>query len=502
VTKRATVERFLETGEWLVEPDLETVSVEPGGPLDPAWLADIRAWRADLAGCLDRFREFFHKPAMTREELDALLAEMEMVVATPELFFDGMQRARDEAQPEGVVIDFLRGLPKIPFLFPTRDLRDDQRAELDKLRARYPVLAGVDVNPNDHHFELPDPGWWRLIKGGLLEHLGTWPDLAPFAEHTFELPFVYPASPDANRVALIADFGVAQYHSHAIARTLARAAYPYVFHLGDVYYSGTHAELAMRYSAVLDPVMSKSTLFSMPENHELFSGGHPYQAFLRNEKMRGRIVQDGSYFCVRFAKHQIIALDVNWHGRRRFKPDRLSERAWFEAQLAHGLANDLTTILLTGNAPYCYGDHGKRKLFDDLLEYQHRFHMWFWGDDHYCALFPHTAATPFVGSCIGHGGYPGDRQQTGEPCFVEPVWLETAPRFPIDTDLRHDLGNNGWCELALLDSGGVELLYVDWLGCKRAAATYEPAVGANGRFLRLVSRVEDLGRNTLVEAAR
>jgi hypothetical protein len=48
----------------------------------------------------------------------------------------------------------------------------------------------------------------------------------------------------------------------------------------------------------------------------------------------------------------------------------------------------------------------------------------------------------------------------------------------------------------MLDDGGVDLVYVDWLACKRIVARYTPADGPNGKFLRLVAPPQDLGRMT------
>ena len=53
------------------------------------------------------------------------------------------------------------------------------------------------------------------------------------------------------------------------------------------------------------------------------------------------------------------------------------------------------------------------------------------------------------------------------------LWLEDQPRFPAPLKLRDDAGNNGWCQATLRPDGGVDLLYVDWLWCKRAAVSFQ-----------------------------
>lgn len=46
-------------------------------------------------------------------------------------------------------------------------------------------------------------------------------------------------------------------------------------------------------------------------------------------------------------------------------------------------------------------DEDRREFVDAGL-----IHAWFWGDEHYAALYEPNDALAFVGSCVGHGGYP------------------------------------------------------------------------------------------------
>ena len=160
--------------------------------------------------------------------------------------------------------------------------------------------------------------------------------------------------------------------------------------------------------------------------------------------------------------------------------------------ISDGEALKLTTILLTGSAPFVYGEDQPTALYQDLKPWHDagRIAMWFWGDDHYCALFERDDTKgSFIGSCIGHAGYPGDPQRADAKSFVKTQFVETEKRFPPHYQLRDDLGNNGWVELSMLADGGVELLYVDWLGCKRHHASFRIDVQPNGgRLLTLAAR--------------
>ena len=477
--KRAAVRELIETGELSVIPKGPGVNDVPDEPLDAAWLADIlerrRRLHANPAYEMPVYRDFFKKPDLTELEVDRLLETMAVAATRPEDFLDAV------VQERSILGDIAAGAScavKIPMHFPTREVTAVQKEQLNKLRQRYPVLEGVEVNPNDHHFEFCDPKWWPLLHAKLEEVMQRWPKgLAPYRSHTDSpTSFVYQATKPTTKIALLADFGVGQYQTQCISKQLVAKAYPYVFHCGDVYYAGTEAEFQTNWMGHVGPILNVSTFFGLCENHELYSGGKAYLAFLDHERLTTkRMCQEGSYFCVRFPKHQVIGIDVNWNGRQRFR--HKASRQWLADRLREGDAQKLTTILLTGSAPYVYGDNGTTKLYDDLLEWSEQGHFAaiLWGDDHYAALFERSDRTNFVGACIGHGGYPGDVRKPNGQCFARPLWVETEPRFPRDPEfdkLRHDLGNNGWCELELFEDGGIDVTYVDWLGAKRFWASY------------------------------
>lgn len=491
--KRRAISEFIQTGKFEFDEGLEGAEAPAErGPLDAAWLAEIQAQRQRLKASpqseLEIYRDFYKNPDLTEAQVDSLLEAMEKAVGEPERFYDEIE---DAVSREGVMEDIGHGLGcvvNIPRFFPTRRPSEDQQKAVAKLKADFNVPESVSINPREHHFELCDPGWWHLWKAHTIA-MKKWPEgLAPFAMHGAGKPFVYDDPSQSTKVALMADFGVGYYHSHAIAAQLAHLRYPHVFHLGDVYYGGTPKEFDDYYTSLLEPVMQHSLLWSMPENHELYSGGFAYKKFLADHQGAGpgKILQEGSYFAVLFAQHQIVGIDVNWHGRQRYLKAEL--RDWLDSVIEAGEKAGRTTILLSGSAPFVYGEDHATELYGDLKRWtdRGRIAMWFWGDNHYCALFERdNSKGSFIGSCIGHGGYPGDLQRDKKKNFVIPQWVETEPRFPKGYGLRDDVGNNGWVELTLLDGGGVELLYVDWLGCKRHRARYKLDTSRGGRLLDL-----------------
>jgi hypothetical protein len=443
-------------------------------------LAELEAdFRASPAAVVARFRRLYHDDSLTEDDVRGWIETWRLAFDDP----DGFKQSLEGDAPFGVGdwFDRLRAYVHLP-----KEVTGEERAVLGRLAEAYRLDVEIvkQILPSKRQFELLDPGWVPLALDKVDEKLKNWPAvLDPFRRHeNYPSGFVYPghATLDdsrTSRVALFADWGTGYYHSAAIARQLMKARYPYAFHLGDVYYGGKQAEFDDRWTDLLAPVVEHTRLFGLAENHELYSKGTAYLRYFDRLRAAGQTDQEGSYFCVRFAKHQIIGIDVNWNGRQAFLDQR--SRDWLAAQLRDG--EGLTTILLSGSAPYHYGSEGRRSLLGNLWDFVEdgQVHAWFWGDDHYCALFSRDQTTaPFIGSCIGHGGYPGDKQAPNRPSWTRPIWVETGARFPKWTKLRQDRGNAGWVEMNLRNDGGIELTYIDWLGAKRFFATLALSQGA------------------------
>lgn len=355
-------------------------------------------------------------------------------------------------------------------------------------------LDEIDIDPGDTKFEKwRDAVGWLINTGRTLFNRppGSAPvgDRGKFRFHEgFSSGFVYPLHGGADApldVALLSDFGTGLYHSRYIAKQLETRRFPYAIHLGDVYYAGREPEVADYFKAPLAPILDTTRVFSMNSNHEMFSKGEPYLQYITERKERAPDLQEqeGSYFCLRGAKAQIIGLDTDYFGQFR-----CTERAildWLGEQLAHGRRHGLTNVLLTGDEPYTDESPRWTPLLEDLREFvldDDLVDLWFWGNTHYCALFAPNPAVGlrFIGSCIGHGGYPYKRRNKGTKGPATVLFFENTPRFPEGVDLPHDRGNNGYCILSLLPSGDIRLRYVDWMAQDRHTALLRR--GAGGRL--------------------
>jgi hypothetical protein len=333
-----------------------------------------------------------------------------------------------------------------------------------------------EIDPGNHKFQdKGDELGWLFFSGPyLLLSSGREPPNFVFHDakpsgFTYQLP----ASGPTLTVALFSDFGTGLYHALYIADHLDEAAYPYVLHLGDVYYSGRKSEFRDRFEKQLDPLLNRTALYTLHSNHEMYSLAKPYFAYLASRAYpAGQPRQEGSYFRLIWNDVQFVAIDTASFGDGRFREPR--QRAWLQEVLEDGRRAQRVTILLSANEPYDYGQKEFRPLLredlDDLVADRQMVNLWFWGNVHYCALFEPTPRSPFFGSCIGHSGYPYSRKRKGEAEPAPLLYLEEGNRF-LREDIRPDVGNNGYCVLTMREAA-IDLDYRDWMGNTRCKVNF------------------------------
>ncbi|MFN0111576.1 MAG: metallophosphoesterase family protein [Blastocatellia bacterium] len=337
-------------------------------------------------------------------------------------------------------------------------------------------LDEIPIDPDDRKFENDDlVGIFGWIFGAGPFAL-TQPDKDDFIYHNrhpeLARDFIYeledPPPGEPLEIALFSDFGVGRYYSKYIAKQFGARKFPYAIHLGDVYFAGRKSEFEKYFESLLDPILDDTTLFALNSNHEMYSGGKPYFDYIKRRRIEHPVKQkqEGSYFCLRSEKFQIIGIDTAFFGHGRYREDELKD--WLEMVLREGRRTGRVNILLSADHPYDFSDEKLTKLLrkdlKELVIEAGLVDLWFWGNTHYCALYNHKSGLPFVGSCIGHGGYPYEKYTKNNKPQPAPIeFLEEKPRFPEDTGIRQEKGSNGYCVMSLNADGSLRLQYIDWM---------------------------------------
>ena len=394
------------------------------------------------------FRQYVDEK-LTENQLNAGLETLRSALGNPQAA-ERLLIASDTLEAVG------ESLPE-DFTFPGIDLK------------RYPI------DPGRSKFEPVNDMlrwiWFAAISflSGTKKAQFRWHDAFP---SRFCYKMKYPVSETPFKIALFSDWGTGEYQSNYISAQLETKQFPLGIHLGDVYYAGRKEEFNKYVREPLQNVVKETPLFFLNANHEMMSGAKWYYKYIDDKRNQHKLqLQEGSYFAIKVNGFQIIGIDTDYHEHGRLQERKLLE--WLKERLKDGRKSDRTNILLSSNHPYEYGKKGITSLLgndlNDLISRQF-VDLWFWGNTHYCALFNCGKSTPFLGSCIGHGGFPYGREKHGKKTPAPVEFLETNARFPEATGLQQGRGNNGYCVMSLNSDGTIGLQYVDWMSNTRAVA--------------------------------
>ncbi|MDZ4798056.1 MAG: metallophosphoesterase [Bryobacteraceae bacterium] len=338
----------------------------------------------------------------------------------------------------------------------------------------------VEINPYNRQFEESDWAAWAVtaVEAFFARQFGSKPD---FLLHGSNDAYRYPLVENAGvaSAALFSDWGTGLYHSQLIACDIAARGPGQAVHLGDVYYTGRASEFRDRCVAMLQQgMLQRMPVYSLNANHEMDTNGVAYFKFL-DWKLKlpqpdyATQRQQASYFCLHNQNYQIIGIDTAYSRNGRLAADTYT---WLTHQLQHGRIEGKINILLSQNEPYDRLDESERDLLGtDLGALRGKIDLWFWGDEHYAALWGPRGGVPFFGSCIGHGGFPYER--LSQRCdFMTPladlIWCGTGFRM----EARRDRGNNGYVWLDMKPDE-LTLIYIDWRGHVVDTRTFAVASG-------------------------
>jgi len=268
-----------------------------------------------------------------------------------------------------------------------------------------------------------DPKWIKAVEAYAASKIAAAQAPIPYIKYQQLSDFIIDGRlEDTATIAIVGDWGTGQPGARTLLAQIASKKPDVVFHLGDVYYSGTEDEVKNYFYAIWQQTLglplvpwggapadprAKPVTFHLSGNHDMYSGGGPYYSVIR---MLG---QPASYFCLRNARWQFIAIDTGLHdanpldtSAKTFLED--TEVAWLKDKIAN--AGGRKTVLLSHHQLFTRFDAiGNAQSTNDVLLGQlqdvlKNLTAWFWGHEHNLVIYK-----PFLNvlaRCVGHGAFP------------------------------------------------------------------------------------------------
>lgn len=219
------------------------------------------------------------------------------------------------------------------------------------------------------------------------------------------------------RVAIAADWGTGLYGAPRIAAAIRQMAaqrkFDLAMHLGDVYYSGTPAEVDERFLQIW-PDDAAVINRALNGNHEMYSGGFGYF-----DNILPKFEQESSYFAFQNEHWLLVGLDTAYVDHDMDQ----TQVAWLNAIV--GQRGNRKVVLFSHQQPFAQLDRGGPKLqaaLKPLLEGGH-IRAWYWGHQHDCIIYDEHLAWKMFGRCLGNGGIPSVRNRTAKNA-------PASPKFP------------------------------------------------------------------------
>jgi len=260
------------------------------------------------------------------------------------------------------------------------------------------------------------------------------------------------------KIAIIGDWGTGDEVAINVLQQVASCKPEVLIHLGDVYYAGTQQEEQTHFLDVCRQVLgSDIPLFSLCGNHDMYSGGAGYYWLLDH------IGQQSSYFCLRNANWQFLAMDTGHNDNNPatvagnmtslVKVNGWSEADWHLARINnpegrrtvlfshHQLFSPFGSVGNIGLQQYAYNT----ELYGVFKDVMAKIVWWFWGHEHTLALFNKYMDLE-RGRCLGASAVPvfTDQQKyenaTGLKTLNDgqlPTWNSIAVLGDNGTDYAH-----------------------------------------------------------------
>jgi len=273
-----------------------------------------------------------------------------------------------------------------------------------------------------------DPVWTIALAIYLAWKLSLAP--VPYVRYSSMNDFVIslPDKPELT-IAFIADWGTGLDDASWLLSEVMKKSPDVLIHLGDVYYAGTADEDRSNFLNLINSAAPNIPVYTMSGNHDMYSGGAPYYWLLGQLNTTPALQpfqQKASYFCLRSANWQILAMDTGLHDCNPFTVDSNitfldpQEAAWHADKLNN--AGGRRTIVLSHHQLFTaflggigQGPAGKPlaynpQLYSVFKPFLGNIGLWLWGHEHNFEFF-----SPYLGlnkgRCIGASAIPCLRAQ-------------------------------------------------------------------------------------------
>ncbi len=243
-------------------------------------------------------------------------------------------------------------------------------------------------------------------------------------------------------IALLGDWGTGTQAALDLLKQVGRKKPDVLFHLGDIYYSGTLRETQSCFLDGCRQALDAGTrIFSLSGNHDMYSGGAGYYWLV------DKLQQRASYFCIRNDAWQFLAMDTGYND---FDPFSVAshvtsltpvEAAWHIDKI--GTAGPRKTVLLSHHQLFSAydpiaGGGVNNELCKQLKDVLDKVAIWFWGHEHNLSIYASFLGLQ-RGRCLGCGAI---------PVFVADDYYQARFPMPLVSDPRQpdrpiELGNNG-----------------------------------------------------------
>ena len=266
--------------------------------------------------------------------------------------------------------------------------------------------------------------------------------------------------PSKARVAILGDWGTGQNPAKLLLRQIANKNPDVVIHLGDIYYAGTQFEVTTYFLPIWQQILNlgakldRFPTFTLAGNHDYYSGGVAYYQMLQ------KLGQPASYFCLRNANWQFIAMDTGYHDHNpaaggdgaTYLLD--TEVTWLTDKVNN--AGGRRNVLLSHHQLFTAFDaidNGEinMRLYPQVAPILPKVSLWLWGHEHDFTLY--DAYKGLARSCcMGHAAFPvGEAEVPKDPKHPEIPLIKGDDGDPIRLGVTGGLYNHGY---AIIDIDG------------------------------------------------